>query len=494
MQKRGLLILILLIAPILLASFALAATCSDSDGGANYAVKGTVTAKVPYIGVISGLSGLTRTVRYTDSCQKLPATFIAITSSSQKLYLVEYSCKGDSVVKKTILCPDCKNATCPSAAAAAAAAVNYSTLTVTLKNEKGNALGIVVRTMIEGPVSLGAGRTVTLHLKSDPVNVHYSKTTDSSSTAKFTNIPPGEYFLFVSPPAGYKAWSGGNVCPFKLAANESARTDVCLEPGTGTSICYKCPSQTTCKDSDGGKDYYIKGTTYGEHQVGQGPEIKNWVDYCIDGKNLYEFSCQTLTYPDSRPLDVWSDLYACPNGCSNGACLGAPTCVIDRLKENSSEVISVGANQYKIADLIVASDYVLFNINGESTDKLAEGAAKKLSDGSTISVADILYSSREDVASYVELNICAPQNVIEIPPTPAVTHTCTDSDKGIQFFAKGNVTISYSNGTKQTFTDSCSSDGETLKEWYCKDNTALSVKWKCINLLAMRCRDGRCVR
>jgi len=489
MQKRGLLILILLIIPVLLASFAFAASCSDSDGGVNYAAKGTVTAKVPYIGVISGLSGLTRTVRYTDSCQKLPATFIAITSSSQKLYLVEYSCKGDSVVKKTILCPDCKNATCPSAAAAAAAAVNYSTLTVTLKNEKGNALGIVVRTMIEGPVSLGAGRTVTLHLKSDPVNVHYSKTTDSSSTAKFTNIPPGEYFLFVSPPAGYKAWSGGNVCPFKLAANESARTDVCLEPGTGTSACYKCPSQTTCKDSDGGKNYYVKGEV--PHVEGYNPNI----DTCLNSNNLTSYEGPKILEYFCESEGMWNaEIYTCPNGCSNGACLGAPTCVIDRLKENSSEVISVGANQYKIADLIVASDYVLFNINGESTDKLAEGAAKKLSDGSTISVADILYSSREDVASYVELNICAPQNVIEIPPTPAVTHTCTDSDKGIQFFAKGNVTISYSNGTKQTFTDSCSSDGETLKEWYCKDNTALSVKWKCINLVAMRCRDGACRR
>ena len=78
---------------------------------------------------------------------------------------------------------------------------------------------------------------------------------------------------------------------------------------------------TTCTDSDGGKNYFTKGTTYGRHQVGQGPQIKNWDDYCANPNSLVEFSCRSLTYPDSDKLDVWSDYNNCPNGCNNGACI-----------------------------------------------------------------------------------------------------------------------------------------------------------------------------
>lgn len=210
MQKRGLLVIVLLIVPVLLASFVFAASCSDSDGGANYAVKGTVTAKVPYIGV---LSALTRTVRYTDSC---------LLTAIKGNMLIEYSCKGDSVVKQIITCPKCMDGVCPSTTTAATA--DYSKLTVTIKDEKGNAFGSV-RT-VTGIVNLGAGRKITLYLRSDPINVKYSKTTDSNSTVKFTNISPGEYFLFVSAPIGYKAWTGGNICPFTLIANESKTLDI----------------------------------------------------------------------------------------------------------------------------------------------------------------------------------------------------------------------------------------------------------------------------
>jgi hypothetical protein len=79
-----------------------------------------------------------------------------------------------------------------------------------------------------------------------------------------------------------------------------------------------------CTDSDGGKDYYVKGVTYGKHQwasdPGIGPEIKDWTDFCVNESNLLEFSCRTLTDPASEPIDVWSDTYLCPNGCFDGAC------------------------------------------------------------------------------------------------------------------------------------------------------------------------------
>ena len=64
------------------------------------------------------------------------------------------------------------------------------------------------------------------------------------------------------------------------------------------------PPQTTCTDSDGGTDYYIRGTA-GDR-----------ADYCrnFNSNALVEFSC------DGDEVVSWD--FDCYYGCSNGACLG----------------------------------------------------------------------------------------------------------------------------------------------------------------------------
>ncbi|MDD5193538.1 MAG: LamG domain-containing protein [Candidatus Nanoarchaeia archaeon] len=75
-----------------------------------------------------------------------------------------------------------------------------------------------------------------------------------------------------------------------------------------------CISEPTCTDSDGGQDYYVKGTvSYG-----------NWskTDRCglyddnpsNDSTDLNEFYCRS----DGEPVE---EVYKCPNGCSDGKCL-----------------------------------------------------------------------------------------------------------------------------------------------------------------------------
>jgi hypothetical protein len=80
--------------------------------------------------------------------------------------------------------------------------------------------------------------------------------------------------------------------------------DSIFEP-LAISYFEKHPS-TLCTDSDGGKDYYVKGTiTYGDSTA----------DDSCEGDVLTEFFCD----PDfDEPLD---DQYNCPNGCSDGACI-----------------------------------------------------------------------------------------------------------------------------------------------------------------------------
>lgn len=66
-----------------------------------------------------------------------------------------------------------------------------------------------------------------------------------------------------------------------------------------------------CTDSDGGLNYYVKGTTIGQNEDGP-PGITSASDSC-NGNNLYEFIC--------KPSGEFDDeSYTCPNGCQNGAC------------------------------------------------------------------------------------------------------------------------------------------------------------------------------
>jgi hypothetical protein len=68
------------------------------------------------------------------------------------------------------------------------------------------------------------------------------------------------------------------------------------------------PEPTTCTDSDGGKNYFIKG--YLNNQAGV-----NFEDYCLDSNSLIERHCL------SDDPNSFTEQYNCSNGCSDGACL-----------------------------------------------------------------------------------------------------------------------------------------------------------------------------
>ncbi len=68
----------------------------------------------------------------------------------------------------------------------------------------------------------------------------------------------------------------------------------------------------TCKDSDGGKNYYKFGTTEGLSSADNSQVKKQ--DYCnVNNKNLVEYSCSNG--------EVISSEVQCSQGCNNGACI-----------------------------------------------------------------------------------------------------------------------------------------------------------------------------
>jgi C1A family cysteine protease len=78
-----------------------------------------------------------------------------------------------------------------------------------------------------------------------------------------------------------------------------------------------CKPMTICSDSDGPKNFYVKGQTYGD----DGRGAKWLIDSCIAPSSVYDYACMTSINPSYSPYDVWTDIYKCPHGCKNGACI-----------------------------------------------------------------------------------------------------------------------------------------------------------------------------
>ncbi len=100
----------------------------------------------------------------------------------------------------------------------------------------------------------------------------------------------------------------------------------CNEDGVAEPYLYKCPNGCKdgacigeaeeakfCHDTDGGLNYYVKGTVSQiENDYATG-EIFSIDDSC-DGDKLTEWICE-----DDKIEDEY---YNCPHGCKNGACIG----------------------------------------------------------------------------------------------------------------------------------------------------------------------------
>jgi hypothetical protein len=110
----------------------------------------------------------------------------------------------------------------------------------------------------------------------------------------------------------------------------TADADICYEPGPTTTTTNH---NNTCYDSDGGEpnqQYYVRGEVdsyydfcrignYGSPYGGDSQDYDEEISSCT-GSNcwLVEHFCGEI------PGINW-DMYNCPYGCSNGACLQEPS-------------------------------------------------------------------------------------------------------------------------------------------------------------------------
>ncbi len=309
MKKIRLLTIIILMI-VVLATECLS-RCTDSDGGKIYNTKGTV-------------SSLSTTK--TDSCTYCTGACLSIRCPEATCGgVVEYYCNIGLIKSETYICPNgCKDGACMAK-------------TCVQENEFcGGIAGIQCCTgfkcLLVGTYPDAGGRCVQTGLTcadSDNGQDHYVKGAVSYRSSTFTD----------------SCTSCLSTC-LSIGCPEPKCTKVTehyCEGGVHKSIEYECPRATTegckdgacakfqCEDTDGGKDYYIKGTAKGRNQALKYVELAdtcgnpesggitddpNYVieNYCFD---------DIVNGEDRLSLPV---TYKCPNGCRDGACI-QPTCV-----------------------------------------------------------------------------------------------------------------------------------------------------------------------
>lgn len=248
----------------------------------------------------------------------------------------------------------------------------------------------------------------------------------------------------------------------------------------------------TCIDSDGGLNYYVRGTISACNESSSGGTCTGTYDRC-DGNTLIEGYCNGNEMAFER--------YACSNGCSNGACINK-TSVISTCKTLGTVMyIANDGTGYIGCDIKVNGSFDLSKsyCQGQKTGN------KKLLIPDSYGRPDQYYATltsldpKEEVRVFIALS---QGEQIECPPAlnkqaittitiPITTQLCSDSDGGINYYTKGATSVcsnSSSGGTCTAIYDKC--NGNTLTEYYCRYNEIKSLGYACPN----GCNDGACLQ
>ncbi len=266
-------------------------TCEDSDGGIDYYTKGTVSVCTIY-DQGGGCSGL------VDSCNGnvLTEGYCEDTSLKSVKYTCPYGCSDGSCVKVT--CVDYDNSP------------DYSKNPPYIINPT-NYPDLFTK-------SYGTG----IYSGSDPENHQiYGQEPDPSLAKPTTNDYSTYYDYCANEKQLNEAFcrSDGKLGAFGLQCPNGCKDGVCVKE--------------TCMDSDGGINYFVKGTLTGT-AVGPTPIVESCYLFNPDGSGSPVRECSSN---DSRCkiYEHWcesgavkAEEYHCPYGCVDGRCIEGITTTI----------------------------------------------------------------------------------------------------------------------------------------------------------------------
>jgi len=258
-------------------------TCTDSDDGKDYYVKGTVS----YPGGGSN----------TDLCIKKNSDGSWGETAYEAPYVVEYSCPSDTNYGKDhYLCPNgCQDGACLLGANATTCTDSDGGIKIYSKGKTISSINGEFKDECLTDSEVAAGTVKPSTCTSD-----YCFVTEFFCS---TNRAPGNYNLAI-----------GQVSPCPNGCQDGA--------------CLSGANATTCTDSDGGNDISKKGTTTGKKSVNDSTIITR-VDLCTWFPNggptnhltkcngadcgIYEYYC-------SESGEVTGQLHNCSNNCNGGTC------------------------------------------------------------------------------------------------------------------------------------------------------------------------------
>jgi hypothetical protein len=463
-----------------------ASSCTDSDGGLNYYVKGTATnADGTYD---------------TDYCSSLNGLNEAFCCSSA----MEYSCTpiGHSNVASAYNCPNgCSNGAC----------ISVADKSITLTSPNGG------ETWYVGPSS-----TRYIYWNSSGLDAYASSypmfeliDTSGNTKLKWRSSRPlsegGEMMTLDLSFAG-----GGYYLKIFVLDQQG---NVIAQDKSDSYFKTVSP----CTDSDGGKNYYVKGSA--DAPTGR------LDDACdTDGTRLFEYYCS-----NGQQLQ---DQYSCPYGCRDGACVGLTV-----ISPNGGEQLAIGTvstitwnlrvgvtDSYKVA-------LFLLDLNGVKLGPVGVESANKGQFSWNIStinwggampqpIKSGAYRIRAELYNGTPCHggICDPGAgavLLSSDDSDALFKiasvgggTCTDSDNGKDYYTRGRAAGPYANskdigviwgedpnrcsarwdyslGTSIHY-DCCSDNtlNNQLNEAYCENGIMMSTGYSC----PYGCKDGACVK
>jgi hypothetical protein len=230
-----------------------------------------------------------------------------------------------------------------------------------------------------------------------------------------------------------------------------------------------------CTENDDGRDYYVKGHTYG---WADSPYyiMTPMDDYCDGLGNLVENYCDGIY--------IKYEYYSCPNGCSNGACIPDAPDPVCTDSDNGKDYFVKG---YSRGESLNSND-----TNAEdfcdSEGRLHEYYCHN----------DRLWQELYHCSNGCENGVCKRGS------TPPPSGDCTDSDGGIEYEIKGTTSgIKVDSNGKLVkteagsyipaeLTDHCDEFyNYQVYEYYCRDDGGVGlVKRSCPS---MKCVNGVCI-
>ncbi len=276
--------------------------------------------------------------------------------------------------------------------------------------------------------------------------------------------------------SGLQTFADGSECNQTLQAMKNAtnQTVIIPPPVTPSTVATTTTIQDYCNDTDGGTNYYAKGTiTIGYAQGTNRTEQ----DSCNSDGTLREWFCGTPG--DPAGLLRSENYVACPYGCLNGTCLPASTTTttIQKFCNDTDGGINYavkgtcidnsGTYTDNCSSSTAAEDW--YCAGGSTGNCALVGASCAYYGYGSLGCSDGKCINGTNATTTLSSTTSSTTTSTTIPNT-----NCTDSDGGFNYFMKGTVTWrDPGTNTYVNQTEFCI-DSTTLAEYFCKQTAVIS--------------------